>query len=178
MANSITNLKDAHAAIESNVSELLRLAESDARPEFAEINTVFSNIYKKLPEFSEIFLKEYGKKAQELKLDPGLKGLYIVGGRVKGKPISDDSDIDIFMVVENPMESIESLKSISDRNGSDMSTAHQLRLIAIKSLKDSISIICKNLGIPNKFDTLSFGSAFPKSGVLSSNKHMLIGIRE
>ena len=44
MANSISNLKDAHAAIESNASELLRRAESDSRPEFAEINATFSNI--------------------------------------------------------------------------------------------------------------------------------------
>ena len=178
MANSIPNFHEARAAAESNVSELLRRAESDQRPEFAEINAIFSNIYKNLPAFSDRFLEEYARKAKELKLNPGLKGLYIVGGRVKGKPIAYDSDIDIFMVVENPTESIESLRAISDCNGFSMDLAHQRRLIAMKSLKESISVICDNLGIQNKFDTLSFGSAFPKSDVLSSDRHMLIGIRE
>ena len=111
-------------------------------------------------------------------MDPGLKGLYIVGRRVKGKPIAYDGDIAISMVVENPMESIESLRAISDRNGFSMDLAHQRKLIAMKYLKESISKICDDLSIQNKFDTLSFGSAFPKSDVLSSDRHMLIGIRE
>ncbi len=178
MANSIPNFHDVRTAVESNVAELLRRARLDVRPEFAETNAAFSNIYEKLPEFSNQFLEEYNKMAMGLGLNPGVKGIYIVGGRVKGKEIAYDSDIDIFMVVENPSESIESLRSISDRNGLSMDVAHQRRLIAIKSLKESINVICKNLGIPNKFDTLSFGSAFPKSDVLSSDRHMLIGIRE
>ena len=178
MANSIPHFNDARAAVESNVSELLRRARLDARPEFAETNAAFSNIYANLPEFSNKFLEEYDKKAKELKLNPGVKGIYIVGGRVKGKEIAYDSDIDIFMVVENPMESIESLKTISKRNGFSMDMAHQKRFAAMKSLKESINVICNNLGIPKKFDTLSFGSSFPKSDVLSSDRHMLIGIRE
>ena len=178
MANSIPNLRDALNAVDSNVSELLRRANSDSRSEFVEINSAFSVIYAALPVFSDKFLEEYDKRSKELKLNPGVKGLYMVGGRVQGKPIAHDSDVDLFMVVENPRESIESLKAISDRNGFGMDVAHQRRLIAIKSLKDSINVICNNLGIPNKFDTLSFGSAFPKSDVLSSDRHMLIGIRE
>ena len=173
----IQSMADTGSAVAENIKRLIRTAAADDREEFSLLNKEFTNIYSALPKFAERLLDAYVATASSINLDVKDLGVYMVGGRVKGKPISQDSDIDIFIVTDTPDSSIESLKRIAYKNNCSMSQAKECRMNAMKSIRASIDRICNDLGIPNKFDVLSFGSRFPKEELLSSDKHILIGIR-
>ncbi|MEM3841360.1 MAG: nucleotidyltransferase domain-containing protein [Candidatus Micrarchaeaceae archaeon] len=163
------------SGIESNIRRLIRTSEADGREEKLELNSEFIKIYKKLPQFAEKLISSYKKVSSNLGMPDEVVRVYMVGGRVKGTPISDDSDIDIFIATESARSSIESIESIARCKSCGFYKAQIYRLNAISEIKKSIGEICKELGIPNKFDVLGYGCSFPKDNQLSSDKHILLG---
>ncbi len=134
---------------------MLRL-DGEKSPEIEATAAKFRRIYEKLPAAADGIANAYSSIMRRYGLDCGKVGLLLVGGRVKGKPLAKDSDLDIVFQLEMPENGMAWLKfnskikiTVSDRS--------DLQLHLKKLLLSEISGICASLGIPNEFHVVDFG---------------------
>lgn len=58
-------------------------------------------IAKKLPEIADLLLEKFRDLVRMEGLDAGVLTLFVVGGRVRGTPIKDNTDFDVVISAEN-----------------------------------------------------------------------------
>ncbi len=85
-----------------------RLDESDLREDFRDVAGVeykerLKRIAKHLPEIGALLLRRFRDLAQCEGLNPGVLTLFLVGGRVRQTPISDNTDFDIVISADNKL---------------------------------------------------------------------------
>ncbi len=73
--------------------------------EIVELARQFEMTYQKLPKLGYDLVCKYKEKRISYGLNPGIVILFVGGGRVNGKPLSLESDLDLFIGVENPKAS-------------------------------------------------------------------------
>lgn len=151
---------------------LLEKQNSNPIEASAETKKKFEQLYQKLPEFAERITKDYFDIMQKNYRNPGEIRLYMVGGRIKGQPLKDSSDIDLVFAVENERGGAE--RALFDRYPGDASSANSERLGLKKELMEVIAQESAALQISNEFQTLSFGRIFPENP--DPNKMLLIGL--
>lgn len=143
--------------------------------ELAPISEEFEKIYKKLPEAANRIIEEYKLLCDKWHLEPGRIKLYMVGGRIKGKPLSIDSDIDLLICVENPKKSPSAM--LYDRFKEDpASEALDFHSYLITEVHAILPRICDELGIPKQFHLMEEGGHFPEKAMDNSDTSLLIGI--
>jgi hypothetical protein len=69
----------------------------------------FEPLYKKLHSLATQIGSAYSDVSKLYGLNPGKIDIVLGGGRAKGKPFKEDSDLDIFFYIENPSENLDSL---------------------------------------------------------------------
>lgn len=80
---------------------------NDLPPELEGRAQEFRKIFDHLPEVARIFASIYRKHLQTYNLDPGEIRIYLVGGRLTGRPLTKKSDIDFLCAASNPKKMIE-----------------------------------------------------------------------
>jgi hypothetical protein len=114
----------------------------------------FETIYRFLPEIAKE-LADYYKKFDEMNGgNPGAVVLLMGGGRLKGKPLSLDSDIDLFLGIENIMESIEGPLNADN-------ALHALQVYHKQEIRKYAHQLCKKYGVKNKFHILGYDGEIP-----------------
>jgi hypothetical protein len=175
----------AEEIISQNVKMLKSSLQSEKSPGLAETRKKFEKIYEKLPEATKKIADSYHSLLSQYHLNPGEIRVYMVGGRVKGKPLSEDSDIDLVFAVKDVSKSAESssvdwILKHSIQEGlvgrftyeKDKETELYLKP---KYIPGSISAACRELGIANEFHVLDFGTKFPEE-LNKPGSYLLIGI--
>ncbi|MBI3615788.1 MAG: hypothetical protein HY211_04630 [Candidatus Omnitrophica bacterium] len=84
------------------VEQVRLLQVSHASPALKEKARNFELIYLRLPEIAKALIAAYRDFARKEKRAIGKIRLYLVGGRLKGKPLELRSDIDFFIASEKP----------------------------------------------------------------------------
>jgi len=181
-----TSETDLARVINNNVRRMLILLSRDKSEDLKPTREKFKKIYEKLPDVGQKIAESYHDMLHKVGLNPGEIRVYIVGGRVKGKPLKADSDIDIIITVGNVSQSPEAgLKSFASNFKMDIEDALYFR----DSLKEKLvgnpitkepgimSAICKDLNISNEFHILNFGSQLPTQ-LNKPGDYLLIGIKK
>ncbi|VVC71930.1 Uncharacterised protein [uncultured archaeon] len=119
-------------------------------------------------------------------LDPGEIRVYLVGGRVTGKRLREDSDIDVIIAVQDVSKSLGAnadsfMKALG---GNDHMHAWDIKLGLMADLVGEptvnkpgiVPMFCKELGIANKFHVLEFGDPFFKE-LNKPGDYLLVGAR-
>src|SRR5688572_12450577 len=76
-------------------SLLIKLREQEIEDvELSKTKVEFEKVYENLHELGQRIVNGYHKTCKALGRHPGNVRLYMVGGRVQGKPLKTDSDID------------------------------------------------------------------------------------
>lgn len=130
----------------------------------------FEEIYEKLPIISQMLLAAYKEILTAYKLNPGEVRLYMVGGRVKGKPIKEDSDIDLIFCVANKNHSpgavmLEGYKPLDSQD---------YKLILMKQIMNKLRAICEQQDVANHFHIIEYGASLPEQEV-DSTQALLLG---
>jgi hypothetical protein len=130
---------------------------------FPETREKLVYAYKQLPAFSEKAVNAYYHLCAQYNLDPGEIRLYMVGGRVRGTPLKEDSDIDLVFAVENYQQSIEHLHF--DRF-SDPGDAQQFKIDRMLEINTRVFAISHELGIAKgTMHILGYGDKFPQTDI-------------
>lgn len=150
-----------------------RLNAAKHPPELQTVKEKFETIYRKLPEAAAQITRIYHDTLTHHKLNPGQIRLYMVGGRIQGKPLREDSDIDLMIAAQYPNQTPEAL--MLDRFEDPMDAMDFRIGLKQKILKD-INEMCKSesFQIPNEFHVLSFGAKIPEDKENTENS-LLIG---
>lgn len=159
---------------EKLTQHLINLLNAHPTPEkLIEIKRKFEQIYTQLPEIATHILTEYNQLLHKWDLDPGRVNLYMVGGRVKGKPLKEDSDIDLIIGVENPSQSAEVL--LFDRFPGDPIAAMDFRLMLKQQLLAKVNAVCAQrvIPVPNEFHILNYGTKVPKANINSPSSLLI-----
>ncbi|HYD35610.1 MAG TPA: hypothetical protein VD999_06080 [Vitreimonas sp.] len=130
----------------------------------AEFDKIFANIEqigRELVDFYVLVHTSYG-------LNPGKVRLYMVGGRVIGKPLKETSDIDLVFQVEHPTQSAGTIAPIGLDTHSAMDAAESIR----SGLKHVTQQISQRLNIKNHFHINNFGQVMEDK--IYENKAVLI----
>src|SRR4051794_32128336 len=75
-------------------------------PGIQSVAIEFRNVYEHLSEAASRIIVSYKDILAGAGFNPGRVRLYMGGGRLKGKPLREDSDIDLFFTVDNTQESL------------------------------------------------------------------------
>lgn len=159
---------------EKLTQHLVNLVNAHPTPEkLTEIKRKFEQIYTQLPEIATHILMEYSELLHKWDLDPGRVDLYMVGGRVKGKPLKEDSDIDLIIGVENPSQSAEVL--LFDRFPGDPIAAMDFRLMLKQQILAKVNEACVQgvVPVPNEFHILNYGTTVPKANINSPSSLLI-----
>jgi glutamine synthetase adenylyltransferase len=160
-------------AIENVGKKLLELSKlSDTPPELKPKQAEFEAIYEQLPAIANDLITSYKLVCSKCGLDPGETRLYMVGGRIKGKPLKASSDIDLIFTVEYVRKSPGS--SMPD-GGWDPMDALDYSLLMQQQIQIALKEICKVRGITNHFHIIDYGSK-NSSGETKENA-LLIGVQ-
>ena|SRR5258708_596677 len=150
-------------ALQLKLAELSELIKKDGAEELKEARENFLKIYESLPIIGERLIIEYKKICASLGKDPGEIKLYMVGGRVVGKPLKPDSDIDLIFSVQNHQGSLETVsKSVDPQSALDM------RQGSWDKLRYFLDQTCRDLGVVNLFHILNYGTTNLPEGLLLS----------
>ncbi len=131
----------------------------------------FEKVYPRLLEFSDHLIQRYQEIANRYRLNPGEIRLYMVGGRVRGTPLKEDSDIDLIFAVENPGSS---LGRIPFERFSDPLEAWDFKLDRMKELLADVSKISNQLGVRNLFHILSLDVKIPEDDLIVTQERLLL----
>ena len=71
-----------------------------------------------LPEIGRSYANLLRTFCNELQLNPGKIRVYLVGGRVYGKPLAETSDFDLVLTVENPNQGLQATPADSSERAS------------------------------------------------------------
>lgn len=122
---------------------------------------VFEKAYKKLNTAAVGIGKAYKDVCQQqFGFDPGEIDIVLGGGRVKNKPLKKDSDLDLFIFVERPEQSI-SLEAIISKTQSPID-AMDFQNIAAQKVKAKTDEICEELELPKLFHIMQYSAPLPK----------------
>ena len=135
----------------------LKLQET-TDPRITVTKEKFEFIYMHLLEAASRIVKNYRAICTRNGLDPGKIRLYMVGGRVKGKPLKEDSDIDLLFCVENYRQSPENFQFARFPDAID---AYDFKLHLMNIIRKDMTKICEEMGLPDEFHVLSYGSTMP-----------------
>jgi hypothetical protein len=117
----------------------------------------FENICKNLHTTANKIARIYQEVCQQqFNLDPGKIEIVLGGGRVKGKPLTSESDLDLFIFVEKPDESID-LHSILNRVP-DPLDAMDLYNLTLGTIIDKVTKTCEDIEIPNLFHIMQYSA--------------------
>ncbi|MFH0790071.1 MAG: hypothetical protein V2A64_00390, partial [Candidatus Omnitrophota bacterium] len=165
----------------AKIDEMISAVEDVIRnptvsPKLKEKAEGFKRVYLQLEKAAMMIALGYQKIALRYGFDPGEIALYQVGGRVKGKELSEESDIDLLFTVEFPMRSPESLQYIMDKLGI-REDPMGFRNFVMTECIEMVKNVCKVLQIPNEFHVLSFGASLPQGApVVINNTALLLAI--
>ncbi|EET90042.1 MAG: hypothetical protein LVQ97_00265 [Candidatus Micrarchaeales archaeon] len=149
-------LGEGEAKQGAGIAALMLRLDREKSPEIEATAAKFRHIYEKLPTAAESIASAYSLLMHKYGLDCGKVELLLVGGRVKGKPLANDSDLDIVFQVETPENGMSWLK-LNSKIKMPISDRFNLQLYLKKSLLLEIDRICASLGIPNEFHVVDFG---------------------
>lgn len=139
-------------------------------PELHSKRAEFETIYEKLPEIVQDLLAAYKEVLTMYKLDPGEVRLYLVGGRVKGKPLKEDSDLDLIFSVSNVKQSPGAVLL----EGYDVLDSQDYKLMIMKQIMSRLKAICEAHGVSNHFHIIDYGTALPEHPV-DTTQALLLG---
>lgn len=117
-------------------------------------------VYKKLHSISLVIGGAYKKIAAQYGLQPGKVEVVLGGGRAKGEPFKEGSDLDIFFHIENPDQNVDSLPIT--KYPSNPVGAMDEKNIKMQSLQRKVGNICTEQHIPNHFHIMGWGAPIPK----------------
>ena len=140
----------------SSIAALMLRLDGEKSPEIEATAAKFRRIYEKLPSAADGIANAYYSLMRKYGLDCGKVELLLVGGRVKGKPLAKDSDLDIVFQLEMPENGMSWLK-LNSKIKMPISDRFNLQLYLKKSLLVEIDRTCASLGIPNEFHVVDFG---------------------
>jgi len=171
--------------ISDNMKVLKASLEHVVDPKLQDTVQRFNKIYDKLPEAATMIAERYHQILAEspLHLNPGEVRVYLVGGRVKDKPLKEDSDIDLVITVSDPSQSMEpnirSISMLKEKYGEDWSTGYYyMKGLPGKMVEKDGAVrqICKELGMPDEIHVLFFGNHMPDS-INKPGEYLLMGYR-
>jgi len=120
----------------------------------------FETVYRKLHTAADKIGLAYKEVCQQqFRFNPGKVDIVLGGGRIKGKPLAKSSDLDLFIFVENPKESID-LTAIINSTPNPLEAMDRNNL-AMLEIIDRTEKICKELEIPNLFHIMQYSSSKP-----------------
>ncbi len=139
------------------IGELREKLKDAVDPSLEDIRTRLDAIYERLPELAPKILDIYKAVCAKNGFKPGRVQLWMIGGRVQGKPLKADSDIDLVFAMERrdlgpAAMVVRHLKDVED--GEDCKT--QTRKEIVTGVKE----LCRESQVPNEFHILEYGSAF------------------
>lgn len=153
---------------------LLDLLNINPTPEnLKPLKLELEKIFGQLPKVATEILTTYSSLLEKYNLDPGGLSLYMTGGRVNGKPLKEDTDIDLIIGVERSRQSAE---SSFEGHFPDPQQADQFKKTLQRKTLNEVERICKVKGIPNKFHILNFGAELEIAKHRNSSTSLLIGI--
>ncbi len=141
--------------VQNSINELRRKLTETTDPTLKDVQLRFDAIYEKLPSLALAMLAAFKEVCQKNGYKPGKIQLWMVGGRVQGKPLKADSDIDLIFAVEHPGEGPE--KEPFHRFA-DADNAADHKIITKRAIKQAVSDVCSTSGVPDEFHILSYGS--------------------
>ena len=141
------------------------LVTTKHEPAGEELRTDFEKVYEQLAETADQIVDMYRATLRKYNLNPGEIRLNMVGGRVKGKPLKEESDIDLIFQTSNRSEDAETLQLTRFKNPLD---AQDFRIDLKTEILQGIKTICLERGIPNLFHVLSFGQSIPEEPRIDS----------
>lgn len=106
-----------------------------------ELEFTFSHFPELIPAFTSLYREELNK----LGFDPGEIRLYMVGGRIREKPLRESSDIDIIFTFEKPLFPY-------DKRDTSGVSPDRWRAARKKLLFNDYPRLCQQLGIQNNGD--------------------------
>jgi hypothetical protein len=114
----------------------------------------FEAIYKALPDIAQELVAAYKEILGAYKLNPGEVKLYMVGGRVKGAPLKETSDIDLIFSVQDKNQA-----PVGVIPGGNWDTFEGLeyRSIIKQSIQDRLQTICDRKNVVNRFHIIEYG---------------------
>lgn len=151
---------------------LLNKNPTPGNPQYLKLE--FENIFLKLPELATEILTTYDSILKKYNLNPGNMRLYMVGGRLKGKPLTSESDIDLLIWAEDPTQSADSM--FKDLIPDNPQSSDEFRKTLQRSTLEQIKEICHKNKIPNKFHILNFGTGIKQENNQNKSESLLIGI--
>lgn len=138
--------------------ELLRRSGGKFTGDSTEIE-MFEPIYRKLHTLGQKLGDAYLEIAHQFGDNPGKVNIVLGGGRAKGSPFKEDSDLDVFFYVENPKGGLDSKPF--DKHPDNPWDAVDERTIKQQRFLNMVSTICTAEEVRNKFHILGFGSDIP-----------------
>ena len=93
--------------------QIQRIAEENIKtateqPNFSpEKLEQFRIIFNKLGDFGRALVEKYHSQATDAGLNPGKIRLYLVGGRINGTPLREESDLDFVIEIEDPKQGLQ-----------------------------------------------------------------------
>lgn len=149
--------------------QLIELLNKSKTPEnLKEKVREFKEIYKQIENIGSNFIEKYRLLHEKFSLDPGQIQLYLVGGRVKAKPLNKGTDIDLVICVEFPRKSAGNLHD----GPWDVETAGYIQLSLKREIKKALNEVCKSKGLTNHFHILEYGKSLPEK--INTEKAILI----
>lgn len=193
--------------VESNIEMVKFLLRQESRPELSETKAEFEAIFDKLPKAAEMLAKRLKQHFLFHGYDIGKIRVYMVGGRthftvkdgkVVQQPLEKDSDIDLMVAVERPIQNIEYARKlvkgcvVSDHEGADPAIEKNMKLLGLmptnpvvffegekkprqdKPRRFTLLYISGALGISDRFQVIGIGVPFPEK-INSPGNYLLVG---
>ena len=142
------------ASLESPITEIAVVERKHQETRLEAHTREITEVMAKLPQIADNLVLAYKRILDANQLSPGKIELYLVGGRAKGKPINEKSDIDLVFVVENPEAKLE------DAPARIITIEGMENISLIKSsIRSSFKLICQGYKLENHFHIISFGKS-------------------
>lgn len=116
--------------------------------------------YKRLHSIASEIGRAYKETSAQYGLQPGRVEVVLGGGRAKGKPFKEGSDLDIFFHIESPDQNLDSLPIV--KYPSNPISAMDEKNLKMQSLQERIGNICREQVIPNHFHIMGWGTPMPE----------------
>lgn len=109
-------------------------------------------VYKKIHTIALEIGRAYKETSETYGLHPGQTDVVLGGGRVKGKPFKEGSDLDIFFYVQDQSQGLDSINpdSLDEQN------------TRMRQLTDKIEEICRKRNVADVFHVMGWGAAIPQ----------------
>ena len=147
-----------HPSDESIYDDLLARSGGQFKGDESAIAT-FMPIYRKLHTLGRDIGAAYAGVCKSYGLNPGKIDVVLGGGRAKGKPFKEDSDLDLFFYIQNPTQRLDSIRF--DKH-SDPLEAQDEQIVKMQQLLKKVKDVCNNHQVPDEFHIMGYGTTIPE----------------